>query len=383
MKKMPQIVVTTEETGFAERLRQVLRSQHGDSTMDTCSGINELKTYLEDVRPPIAIVDIDANPRKMLGELDLLAGRFPATRFAVASNTSSQELILEAMQVGARHFMLKQSIETELDRVLERLLVDSPKSTTDLGLIVTVFSASGGCGATTVCLNLANELRLRSSRAVLAIDMDNCFGAVSCYLGIAGSYSINDVLAQKDRIDSHLITTSATTYKENFDVLVSPPGITQSKNGSTQYPNLAEALDACKEAYKYTVIDAPRLSNQTMKLLANASKAILVVFQPNVKDIKTAKAILTALREFHVGSEKIFPLVNRFRRWYPPLPFDEVKKALGTQRLYSIRNDFKRIVNCVNCGETLSDVAPRSGIRKDFQKLAATIGSCYNSTITG
>jgi pilus assembly protein CpaE len=267
--------------------------------------------------------------------------------------------------------------------MLERLLVDDVKTGSDLGLIVTVFSASGGCGATTVCLNLANELRLRSSKPVLAIDMDNCYGAVSSYLGIAGSYSINDVLRQKERIDSQLITTSATTYKNNFDVLVSPAGIADNGNGSGQYPNLAEALEACKGAYKYTVIDAPRMPSQTMRLMANMSKAVLVVFQPSVKDIKTAKTILSTLREFHVGSEKIFPLVNRFRRWCPLVPFDEVKKAVGTERLYRIRNDFKKIFNCVNRGEPLSELAPRSGIRKDFQMLAATIGSCHNGKIQG
>ncbi|MFH1371885.1 MAG: AAA family ATPase [Planctomycetota bacterium] len=378
MKLMPRIVLTTEEAGFAEKLEQVLRS-HNTSLMGTCSGLSELRTYLEDVRAPVAIVDIDSDPWKTLRELSHLAVLFPSTRFAVASTESSKELILEAMQVGARDFMRKELIESELDKVLERLLVDDTKTESDLGQIVTVFSAGGGCGATTVSLNLANELRLKSSQPVLAIDMDNCYGAVSSYLGIAGSYSIHDVLEQKERIDSQLITTSATRYKDNFDILVSPAAsIADNRNGSSQYLHLAEALEACKEAYKYIIIDAPRMPGQTMRLLAKMSKAVLVVFQPSVKDIKIAKNILSALREFRVGSEKIFPLVNRFRQWVPLVPFEEVKKAVGTQRLYRIRNDFKKIVNCVNRGEPLSESAPHSGIRRDFQILATTIHACHN-----
>jgi len=77
--------------------------------------------------------------------------------------------MLEAMQAGARHFMNKKSFGSELDNILERLLVDDVKVTSDLGQIVTVFSASGGCGATTVCLNLANELRLESMQPVLTL----------------------------------------------------------------------------------------------------------------------------------------------------------------------------------------------------------------------
>jgi Flp pilus assembly CpaE family ATPase len=205
-------------------------------------------------------------------------------------------------------------------------------------------------------------------QSVLAIDMDNCYGAVSSYLGITGGYSITDVLKQNDRIDSALIVTSATKYKNNFDVLVNA---TPSVNGSDLYPHLAEALEACKEAYKYTVIDAPRLPEKTMKLLASTSQAVLLVFQANVKDIKIAKTMLSALQEFNVSPDKIFPLVNRFDQWWGPLiPLEEVKKAIGTERLYTVRNNFKKVVNCVNRGEPLSELAPRSGIRRDFQKLA-------------
>jgi Flp pilus assembly CpaE family ATPase len=108
-----------------------------------------------------------------------------------------------------------------------------------------------------------------------------------------------------------------------------------------------------------------------MRLLVTASKAVLLVFQANIKDIKIAKTMLSALGEFHVSPDKIFPVVNRFDKWWGPLvPLEEVKKAVGTERLYTVRNNFKTVVNCVNRGEPLSELAPRSGIRRDFQRLA-------------
>jgi pilus assembly protein CpaE len=375
MRQLSQIVITTEEAGFAEKLRQVLHSNHSTLLLNTFNAFSEMKAYLEDSKVSVVIVDIDPNPQKMLRELDSLAIQYPSTRFAVASSESSKELMLEAMLAGVRHFMDKKSIEPELDKVLERLLVEDTRTETDVGMIITVLSASGGCGATTISLNLANELRLKSSKPVLAIDLDNCYGAISSYLGIT-SHNINEVLRQKDRIDGALISTSAFNYKENFDVLTSSAGITETTN--SQYPHLAEALVACKEAYRYIIIDAPRTPMQMMKTLSSVSKAILVVFQPNVKDIKIAKNIINALRGLHISSDKIFPLVNRFRQWIPPMPFEEVQKAVGAERLYRVRNDYRKIINCVNRGEPLSELAPRSGIRRDFQKLATNIYACHN-----
>ncbi len=372
MKPLTQIVLTTEEAGFAEKFKQALRENHNASLAGTCLGMSELKTCLEGAKAPIVVVDIDADPPGMLRELDRLVPLFPSTKFAVASSESGQELMLEAMQAGARHFMQKKSFEAELDRILERILVEGAKTASDIGQIVTVFSASGGCGATTICLNLANELRLESKKPVLTIDMDNAYGAVANYLGITSGYSLDDVLKQNDKIDSEFISTSATKYKDNLDVLVSSVGANDYE--SERYSHLAEALEASKEAYKYIIIDAPRLPVQTMRTLANASKAVILVFQANVKDIKIAKNMLSQLEEFHISASKVFPLVNRYEKWWAPLiPLEEVKKAVGTERLYTVRNNFKKIINCVNRGLPLSELAPRSGIRKDFQKLVNSL----------
>ncbi len=381
MRQLSQIVLTTEEANFAERLSKVLHSNHSVSVLNTCRGIGELRTFLAGSKTPVAIVDIDSNPQKMLHELDTLSTLFPSTRFVAASSESSREVMLEAMLAGVRHFMDKKSIESDLDRVLERLLMEGTRINTDLGTIITVLSAGGGSGATTISLNLANELRLKSSKQVLVIDLDNCYGAVSSYLGVNG-YSIYDVLSKKGRIDRELIATSATNYKENFDVLVSSAGINLTGSNG-HYDNLSEALEACRQVYKYVIIDAPRMTAQATKILSEISKAILVVFQSNVKDIKIAKNMIASLKDFNVSNERIFPVVNRLRQWLPPVPFKELKKAVETPELYRVRNDYKKIIRCINHGQPLSELAPRSGIRRDFQKMAANIYGLQNGNNSG
>jgi pilus assembly protein CpaE len=379
MKTGVNIVLTTDSGTFAETFGEVLKSHREAFLAGTCQSLPELRACLEHSKVPVAILDIDSNPSKMLRELDHLVPLHPETKFAVVSSKSSKELILEAMQAGARHFMHKKFIEAELDRILEKLLVDAAKTQADMGLVITVFSAGGGCGCTTVALNLANELRLKSGEPVLAIDLDDCYGAISSYFGLSGQFGISDVLDQKDRIDSQLIETSATRFKDDFDVLLSPASIKDAKNPEIQHSNLADALEACRSAYKYTIVDAPRIHRQAMRVLANSSKLNLIVMQPNVKDIKIAKSTIAALNEFGVPSKKIFPVINRFRRRGPLVPLEEVKKALGFEKLYHIRNDFKKVINSINQAEPLSDAVPFSGIRRDFQKLATAVSSFHSN----
>ena len=280
---------------------------------------------------------------------------------------------MEAMQSGARYFMHKKFIEPELDRVLEKMIVDSAKALSANGQIITILSAGGGCGATTIAINLANELSLKSSESVLTIDLDEHYGAISAYLGIKGDYGIADVLSQKDRIDYELITTSAASYKDNFDVLLSPASINRAESINGSSSNLADAMEACKTAYKYTVIDAPRVSEKIMLLLAESSKFNLIVFQPNVKDVKMAKLLITDLRKHGIAAKTILPLVNRYQIRGSVVHIEEIKNTIECERVYKIRNDFKRVIRGINSGMPLSESSPRSSARRDMMKIAEMI----------
>jgi pilus assembly protein CpaE len=249
-------------------------------------------------------------------------------------------------------------------------------SDTKIGSIITAFSAGGGCGATTVAINIANELRIQSEEPVLMIDMDQYYGAISNYLGIFGKYGIAEVLEHEGPIDKNLIATSATEYKENFDFLGTRPHLGDTNFKSFNEEHLRQALEACKHGYKYTVIDAPRGSKQVSDVLASMSNVILVVFQMTVKDIKTAKLLVEELKRIGIKPQKIVPVANRFRRRGPTVPLEETKKVLGQETLQHIRNDFKNVTNSMNVADFLSECAPRSGIRKDFQSLASKIYNC-------
>src|SRR6185436_8948194 len=115
------------------------------------------------------------------------------------------ELLLEAMQVGARHFLLKKSVPADLSNVLHRLCPES--NVVAQGAAVTVLSAGGGCGATTVAVNLAAELQAldTDSRPALVADLDAHYGAVATYLGVDGEHGIYDLLTRAGALDGQLI----------------------------------------------------------------------------------------------------------------------------------------------------------------------------------
>ncbi|RKY05210.1 MAG: hypothetical protein DRP56_09175, partial [Planctomycetota bacterium] len=330
--------------------------------------ISWMDQYLGDSDITAGIVDIDPNPTEVLAELEAMTSANPNLCTIVVSENITQDLILAAMQAGARHFLQKGTVHAELSGVMGRLLTHScAKRKT--GSIITVFSASGGCGATTVALNVANELRLKAAKPVLVIDLDRCYGAASAFLDIKSDYGIDDVLSYDGKIDKHLIQSSSCSYKDDFHVLLSAAGTAKKSTRDIDPECLKDVLQACRQGYAHTVIDAPRMDEQTVKVLTELSDFTIVVFQLTLKDLKFARSIITMFKDLGLSEDKIIPLANRFKKRGALIDIDDSKRALGAGNVRSIRSDWRSAMNCLNNGKTLADAAPRSPMRKDFQKL--------------
>ncbi len=366
--------MVTGEEAIETSVKSVLTENGKMTVAGVCRNVSELRNYLSNKKVHAAIIDIDPDPSRVLFELRGILTAYPETYVVVLCSSFTKELVLQAMQAGARHFLEKRTIASELSKELQSLIRDGAKKQAALGSqVISVFSAGGGCGATTVAVNLADELRISLSKPVLVIDLDTSYGAVSTYLGIKSQYGIADVLAHKGAIDQHLIQSSAYRYMADFYVLPSPAGIETPRVSSLAYEKLSAACEACREIYACTVIDAPRLPRPVCIQAAGLSDLVLVVFQPTVKDVHSARSIVSALTKSGIADEKILPLANRVKRRGPLVRLEDSKKAIGLSSCHPIRSDWRKAMKCVNQSRLLAQVAGRSGLRGDFRKLAAKV----------
>jgi Flp pilus assembly CpaE family ATPase len=148
---------------------------------------------------------------------------------------------------------------------------------------------------------------------------------------------------------------------------------------------VGEALDACKQAYDWTVIDAPRIAPAVAAELAQHSIATVLLLQLTIKDIRVARQMLTSLRERGVPADAIYLVANRYRKRGTMVRIDEAMHALGlneSQELLTTANDFCAVTEAVNLGRRLVDAAPRSDFRRDLQKLAATIAKARAASVS-
>jgi Flp pilus assembly CpaE family ATPase len=139
------------------------------------------------------------------------------------------------------------------------------------------------------------------------------------------------------------------------------------------YGNLLKAVEACREPYRYVVIDAPRVPESVIADLASLSYMILVVFQLTVRDVSFARSRISFLSDHGIASDRILPVANRVGRRGPLLRVKESKRAIGVTSLCWIRNDWTKAVKSLNQGRPLAEMAGRSRLRRDFLRLAGQI----------
>jgi pilus assembly protein CpaE len=166
----------------------------------------------------------------------------------------------------------------------------------DLGKVILVFGAKGGCGKTTIATNLAESLTSLGRGKVCLVDLDLDFGDVAIFLKLDPSTTISKVVGYEGELDATHVRSLVTPYKDNMDALLAP-----AKPGEAGFitPDVAmKIIDILRELYAFVVIDTPpSFAEVTLRSFEKADSYILVTTLdlPSLKNIKVAMETLDAL----------------------------------------------------------------------------------------
>ncbi len=369
MAVQQEILLMTRQNGLDKTVRAALDADKSLSLVGECGSLPALAGLLEHSHAGMALVDIDPDPAGILNAMAPIISQFASVRFLVVCGESRSDLILEAMRIGARHFLVKNSLASDLVGELHRVAPLGGAASRPTGELITVLSAGGGCGATTLAINLANETGLVRGQPSLLIDMDWYYGATVPYLGLEGRYGLSDILTHNSHIDAELVRSTAVAYSATMHVILSPVSTKFSRAEFVHWRRLIPMLDACKAGYPFTVIDAPRVPAHMAAALAQASKAVLIVFQLTVKDILTVRSVRAAMLDRGVRPERLVPVVGRYHK-RSLVSLEDAQKALGGAQLTFISNDYRSSTEGTNGGKPLALAAPSSVLRQDIRRLA-------------
>jgi pilus assembly protein CpaE len=235
----------------------------------------------------------------------------------------------------------------------------------------TVIGSVGGCGATTIAVELATELsqRASASQRVALVDLNLADGAAAAYLGATANMMLAEASATPERIDTALLDVFATKIGDGLDLLAAPRDPKAFANVSQTA--ICRLLEMACQVYDWIVIDLPRHHQPwTLDVLAGSDE-VLVVSELTVPALLSARCLATEVEtELTDGAQPRIILNRLASRMFGPAPsLAEAEKALQRKADGGITSDWEAAAASVNLGGSINHHRPRSKIVRDIGVL--------------
>ena len=242
------------------------------------------------------------------------------------------------------------------------------------GRVLTVFSAKGGCGKTTVATNLAAVLADRRQAPGVLVDLDLAFGDVAIALQLFPSHTIADAISLGATLDAQGVAGLLTPHSPGLTTLVAPlePGVASSIPAEL----VGRILDVLREQYDFVVVDTPPAFDDQVLAAFDRSDVIALLATLDIPAVKNLKLTLETMELLNYPPERYCVVMNRSDAKVG-LALSDVEKTLGTTVVAQIPSS-RDVPASTNRGVPLALEQPRHPVTlalvafADEQLLPAT-----------
>jgi Flp pilus assembly CpaE family ATPase len=224
----------------------------------------------------------------------------PTVGVVLARQEVDVDLLTRAIQSGVRE-VVPAGDEAALAAAcrrsyeLSRRLFDAADSqgTAPLGQLITVFAAKGGCGKTTLAVNLGVVLARDTSHGVCVVDLDLSFGDVAISVQLDPSRTLVDALPMAGHMDTTGASSLLTRYQPGLEMLLAP--VTPGDAEKIPATLVGELLTVLRGMFDYVVVDTPAQLSEHVLTAMDASSHHVLLTTPDVPALKNLRVTLDML----------------------------------------------------------------------------------------
>lgn len=260
--------------------------------LDTRAGLKALAEF-QDLDPTVSIVlAFDPRPRVSLtsvvraGAVDLLT--------TDATTATAAKALERAV------------------RIAEHRRAASASAAPAKGSVLTIASASGGCGKTFFAVNAAYHLMKQTGGRACIVDLDLQFGEVSTALRLSPGLTLYDAhmrdaageASLEEHLDDYLVQHPTGIY-----VLPAPKDPSQADRVDPQ--DVVRIIEAARTRFDYVVVDTPAALSEAVLAALDVSELLYVMTTLDVPSIRNLGVFLSTLARLKVPSETIRVVMNK------------------------------------------------------------------------
>ena len=308
-------VIVESEPTRAETLRSAL-----GPGVPVLVSLDDLRRHLEGHPAEDAVVlgsSIDQEAAFALA--DAMRISRPSLGVVLVRRRIDTPLLVDALRAGVREVVEERNLAGVNDAVRrvrdvaaamrQRINHGDDAETLRRGVVVTVFSAKGGCGKTTLASNLAAALAEGGRRDVCLVDLDLNFGDVAIVLQLFPAHTLADAVPLMETLDVPAVTALLTPHSPGLSALVAPvePGAAETVPASL----VTTIVAMLREQFAYVVIDTPPAFTDHVLAAFDQSDLIALLATLDIPALKNLKLTLETLDLLNYPRERLRVVLNR------------------------------------------------------------------------
>ncbi len=293
------------------------------------------------IQAELVVVVLSPERERGLEALRRLRRVVPGFLLAVGEVTDPK-LILRALQSGADHYVDQDGLENELEAGLARLQIKQ-EATPPTGRLVAVLATSGGCGSSTMAVNIAAVLAKEHGGCAL-LDLKPGRGDLAALLDLKPQFTLADLCQNVARLDRGMFEKMLAKHPCGVQLLGAPQTFRDTRLLTAH--GVGQAVTLARKYFTHVVADLEDCFHEEQVMALRQASAILLVCRLDFTALRNARRILEHLLELEITHNRVRLVVNRFGQ-PNELPVAQAEEALGEKLAHFVPDD-PRTANAAN-----------------------------------
>lgn len=341
-------------------------AKNGCSELVHCS-IEQSPERVAQYRPDVVVMEVGHKANHSWDPIVEVQETHAVRVLALGPSTDAR-LILQTLNGGAYRYIDVDRVSEELPTALRKLRTEPPLAV-EHGRVISVLGTSGGCGASTIAINIAATYCQGGHQPIL-IDLDLEGGDLAALLRLQPGHSIADFCQNVDRMDKEMFEKCLVTQKNGVALL--PPPLHYQEIGKVTARGVRKAITMARNQFPYVVIDVDRSYRNEHAQALYQSDTIVVVVRLDVPSVRHANRVLAYIHDLGIGRERVRLVANR-TTGRGELRERDVESALKMPVTQVVPEGARHLSRAGQRGVPLVADRPRSSVAQVLSNLAFSL----------
>ena len=219
-----------------------------------------------------------------------------------------------------------------------------------------------------ICANLAVEVRRRTHKKVLLVDLDLQFGDLALLLNVAPRSTLAHIAESAPaQMDANFIETHIPDSAFGVRVLAAPLRPEYAKVVTAE--TVQKVMDIAINQYDYIFVDTVPSFDSVVLAALDRSDGIILIVAPDFLTLKNVTLGMAVMDTLAYPKDKVHLVLNRAQS-LSSIRIKDIERGLQRRVEVEIPSDGELVVSSVNRGQPLVLSHPQSPVSKAICQIA-------------